>query len=66
MQKPVEKKLLTTEEVARMLDVSPVTVYRYKAEKGLPFIKIGGIVRFDNEDVWEWINKHKNNNHKGR
>jgi len=57
------KKLLTTEEVAKILGVSPVTVYRYKVERGLPFIKIGNIVRFDNEDVWKWINKYKNNNH---
>lgn len=52
-------KLLTIKEVARLLGVSPVTVHRYKREKGLPYIKIGNTLRFDWEDVRRWVEEHK-------
>ena len=57
----MEMKLLTIKEVAQLLGVSPVTVHRYKREKGLPYIKIGNILRFDREDLWKWLEAHKKN-----
>jgi len=54
-------KLLTIKEVAQLLGVSPVTVHRYKREKGLPYIKIGNTLRFDWEDVRRWVEGHKRN-----
>jgi len=54
-----ERELLTIDEVAEILAVSPVTIYRYKKEAGLPYIKIGKILRFDKEDLWDWIQQHK-------
>lgn len=59
-----ERELLTIEEVAELLAVSPITIYRYKREAGLPYIKIGNILRFDRRDVWNWIETHKRNKHK--
>lgn len=57
----VSLNLLTIEEVAQLLNVSPVTVHRYKREKGLPYIKIGNTLRFDWEDVRRWVERHKRN-----
>jgi len=54
-----ERELLTIDEVAEILAVSPVTIYRYKKQAGLPYIKIGNTLRFDRRDVWAWIEAHK-------
>ena len=48
-------------EVAWLLDVSVGTIDRYCKEEGLPFIKMGRTVRFDREDVGEWVEKRTKN-----
>lgn len=47
-------KFLTIEDVADMLQVTRTTVYNLK-KKGLPFIKIGKNIRFNQEDVINWV-----------
>jgi excisionase family DNA binding protein len=53
-----EVKFLTIEQVAEMLQVTKMTIYNLQ-KKGLPFIKLGKNVRFDKEDVIEWVNSNK-------
>ena len=48
------KELLTTEELCKMLKVSRVTIHNWR-KKGLPCIKIGKTIRYDYEEVMEWI-----------
>lgn len=55
-------ELLTIDEVAAILDVSPVTIHRYKKQRGLPYIKIGSTVRFDKNKLWEWVMLHERSN----
>ena len=47
-------KFLTIEDVADMLQVTRTTVYNLK-KKGLPFIKIGKNIRFNQKDVIDWV-----------
>ena len=47
-------KFLTVEDVAEMLQVTRTTIYNLK-KKGLPFIKLGKNIRFDEEAVVEWV-----------
>lgn len=47
-------KFLTVEDVAEMLQVTRTTIYNLK-KKGLPFIKIGKNIRFDRDEVIEWV-----------
>ena len=47
-------KFLTVEDVAEMLQVTRTTIYNLK-KKGLPFIKLGKNIRFDQEEVVEWV-----------
>lgn len=47
-------KFLTVEDVAEMLQVTRTTIYNLK-KKGLPFIKLGKNIRFDQEQVVEWV-----------
>ncbi len=47
-------KFLTIEDVAEMLQVTRTTIYNLK-KKGLPFIKLGKNIRFDQEEVVNWV-----------
>jgi excisionase family DNA binding protein len=53
------KKLLTTKELAELLKVTTVTIWRWR-DNGLPFIKIGRSIRFDFDEVMKWIRANKN------
>lgn len=47
-------KFLTVEDVAEMLQVTRTTIYNLK-KKGLPFIKLGKNIRFDQDEVVAWV-----------
>lgn len=48
-------RLLTTTEVADMLSISPKSVYRYAAEGRLPYIKIESNLRFERQEILDWL-----------
>ena len=47
---------LTSKDLEKKYQISRSTVDNWKKE-GLPFIKIGRSVRFDEKDVEKWINE---------
>ena len=50
---------LTTKDVAKMLKISLITVYRL-AEKGqIPCYRIGGLWRFKESEIEEWAKWNK-------
>ena len=51
---PADIKFLTIEDVSEMLQVTRTTVYNLK-KQGLPFIKLGKNIRFDQEEVVKWV-----------
>jgi len=51
---PSDVKFLTIEDLADMLQVTRTTIYNLK-NKGLPFIKLGKNIRFDQDEVINWI-----------
>ncbi len=51
------KKLLTVKELCDIFSVRRETICRWQ-KMGLPFIKVMGIVRFDENDVIGWIEKY--------
>lgn len=53
-----EMKFLTIEDVAKMLQVTRTTIYNLK-EKGLPYIKLGKNIRFDEEEVVKWVKSNQ-------
>ena len=55
---PSEIKFLTIEDLAEMLQVTRTTIYNLK-NKGLPFLKIGKNIRFDQNEVIDWIKKRQ-------
>lgn len=50
---------MTKKEVAAMLRVSCRSVDKWKAENGLPVIKIGGVCRYEKETVLVWFAGHQ-------
>ena len=60
MEKYNEDKLLTTQQLAKMLLVNPETLrsWRWKGTHGPNFIKIGYRVRYKMSDVKEYLDKH--------
>lgn len=53
----VHQQLLDIEAVARRLGVGVRYVRRLVAERRIPFIKIGRLVRFDPDEIEAWINE---------
>lgn len=51
-------KFLTVEDVAEMLQVTRTTIYNLK-KQGLPFIKLGKNIRFDEDDVVAWVRSNR-------
>lgn len=52
----VDKKLLTIQQLADALQVSHMTIFRWR-KKGMPFKKIGATIRFNYDEVLNWVNE---------
>lgn len=53
----MSNKLLTVNEVAKILRVSNMTVYRLVKSKQLPAIRVGKNYRIKESDVEEYLNR---------
>jgi excisionase family DNA binding protein len=56
-QPVVLEKLLTVKDVAALLQLSPVLVYRLINSNGLPSMKINGSRRFKPAAIQSWIDQ---------
>ena len=52
-------ELLTEQELAERWHTTPRHIRRLRVESGLPYIKLGRLVRFDAADVVLWLATHK-------
>jgi excisionase family DNA binding protein len=52
------KEYLTLKELSEKIKMSRSTIDKWRGE-GLPFIKMGRSIRFDEDAVMEWIRKNK-------
>lgn len=54
------KIFLSPKEVANMFNVSLSTIYRLMDKREIPFFKIGGAIRLNEDDINQYleINKH--------
>ena len=51
--------LLTIPDVAELLKISIPTVRRLQQQRKLPFIKVGGCVRFTRSDIVAYLEKRR-------
>jgi excisionase family DNA binding protein len=49
------EKLLRPEEVAEALGIQLSTIYNWTHKGKIPFLKIGGCVRFRQSDIEKWL-----------
>ena len=54
-----ESPLWKVNDVARFLNMAPQSIYRAVSEKRIPFVKIGGALRFDEMEIRDWVCKLK-------
>lgn len=54
-----ELGLLTIKDVATMLKISVTSARRLQQGRRIPFIKVGGSIRFVKEDVIEFLKKNR-------
>lgn len=54
-------ELLTTQETAAILRIHPVTLRRARCERSIaiPYIKVGGAIRYRREDVDAYLDQHR-------
>ena len=55
-------KLLTVEEIAELFQISTSTIYRWVHKREIPFVKLGGKLRFSPDEIWEFIKKNSVSN----
>jgi len=53
-----EEELLTTKQTARLMRVSLRVLRYWTAQKTIPYIRIGRMIRFRKRDVLEFIDMH--------
>jgi excisionase family DNA binding protein len=52
-------RLLTVDQVASRLQVKPRTVYHWVHEQYIPSIKLGSLIRFDQNSIATWVKKRE-------
>ena len=52
---------LSINQVSEMFCVSRQTIYKWR-KRGMPYIVIGGTVRFSYEEIMNWVNDQNNSN----
>ncbi len=50
--------LIKIKEVAGMLSMNQTSIYKLVYRKAIPYIKIGGALRFDRDKIIAWINQN--------
>jgi hypothetical protein len=55
------RKWLKSNEVRRLLMLSPGTLQHLRVNGTLPFTKIGGVIFYDYDDIQRMIEEHKRN-----
>lgn len=52
-------QLLDVTQLASVLNISPKTLYDWVHKEKIPYVKLGHLIRFDCEDIREWIKSRK-------
>lgn len=53
--KLLDKEIFTADEVAKLLQISKVTLWKLRKYRGLPSFKVGREVRFFKHELLRWI-----------
>ena len=59
MNNAPENQILTVQDLKEFLNISEATIYKWKRERRLPYIKIGRTLRFDKNSIIQWIEQYE-------
>lgn len=59
MEASKPSSLLTAGQLAKLLNLSPGHCYRLVAQRRIPFVRIGGSVRFRPEAIQAWLSRQE-------
>lgn len=51
-------KLLIVEDIAELFQTSTSTIYRWVHKREIPFVKLGGKLRFSPDEIQEYIKQN--------
>ena len=57
-------RLVTIKEVSRFLSVKESTLYSWVNKGSIPAHKINGLIRFDMDEIEEWVKRSRQESHK--
>jgi len=52
------EKWLNTKTLAKEFGIAESTQSRYRANRTIPFSKIGGFIFYSRDKIYEWLEKH--------
>ena len=55
-------KLITVKDVSEILNVKSTAVYDWTYQNKIPYYKLNGVIRFDKDEILEWIKSNKSDN----
>ena len=55
----VTKRFISVKAIAEYLDLKVDTIYAWVYQKKIPYVKIGRCVKFDLQEIEDWLNKKK-------
>ena len=59
MEALTEEELTDPEGAAKILTVKTITVYKWVSERKIPFIKVGGSLRFRRSALRAWLRERE-------
>jgi excisionase family DNA binding protein len=51
--------LMTVDELAVYLKLKPGTIYNRVSRNEIPYLKVGGLLRFRRSEIDDWTEKHR-------
>ena len=64
MQMKEDKRFFTITELSEYLSLSKNTIYGWVNQQKIPYVKLGGALRFDKKDIDKMIEENKVERHK--
>lgn len=56
--RPIERRLLTIQEVANYTGLSVHTLYAMVSQRRIPYVKVGRLTKFDLRLLDDWLKQH--------
>lgn len=51
--------IINIQELSKKLNISTSGIYAWVSQKKIPYVKVGHLIRFDSDDIDEWLKQKK-------